>query len=66
VFGAALIFFIFGLLAIFFATSGVDILSLDIARTLFVTFFALAVISFLAGVIGGKSPPVSPQNEEGV
>lgn len=62
-FGASVVFFVIGLLAILFSALGLAGMSLDIGRTLLVTFFALAVVSFLAGVVGGKTPPASPRNE---
>jgi uncharacterized membrane protein YtjA (UPF0391 family) len=56
---AALVFFVLGLLAIIFGATGFAGVSIDIGRTLLIAFLALAVISFLAGVLGGKNPPRS-------
>jgi len=53
---AALVFFILGLIAIIFGATGFAGVSIDIGRTLLIAFLALAVISFLAGILGGKTP----------
>jgi uncharacterized membrane protein YtjA (UPF0391 family) len=57
---AALVFFVLGLVAIILGATGIAGISIDIGRTLLIAFLALAVISFLAGVLGGKTPRSLP------
>jgi uncharacterized membrane protein YtjA (UPF0391 family) len=51
---AAVIFFVLGLVAIFFGATGFAGLSIDIGKTLLAVFLVLAVISLLAGAITGR------------
>ncbi len=51
---AAIAFFALGLVAILLGANGVAGLSLDIGRTLLFIFFILAVISFIASMVGDK------------
>jgi uncharacterized membrane protein YtjA (UPF0391 family) len=53
---AALIFFVLALVALFLGATNFAGLSMDIARTLLVVFLVLAVISFLVGIVTGRSP----------
>ena len=53
---AAIIFFVLGLVAILLGATGFAGVSMDIGRMLLIAFLALAVISFLASVLTGKSP----------
>ncbi len=39
--------------------SGVEIISVEIARVLFFIFLILFVLSLIARVFGGKKPPIS-------
>jgi uncharacterized membrane protein YtjA (UPF0391 family) len=57
---AAVLFFILGLVAIIFGATGFAGVSMDIGRTLLIAFLALAVITFLAGVMGGNTPRQIP------
>ena len=57
---AAIIFFVLGLVAILLGATGFAGVSMDIGRMLLIAFLALAVISFLASVLTGKSPRSLP------
>ncbi len=57
---AAVIFFVLGLVAILLGATGFAGVSMDIGRMLLIAFLALAVISFLASVLTGKSPRSLP------
>lgn len=57
---AAVLFFILGLVAIIFGATGFAGVTMDIGRTLLIAFLALAVITFLAGVMGGNTPRQIP------
>ena len=52
------IFFILALVAGVLGFSGVEIISLDIAKILFVIFLILFAISLLARLFGVKKPPM--------
>ncbi|KHD87404.1 MAG: membrane protein [Bdellovibrio sp. ArHS] len=51
---AAIIFFIIAIVAFIFGASGIAGMSMEIGRLLLMVFLALAVISFLINLIGGK------------
>ncbi len=53
-----LVFFILALVAGVLGFSGLEIISMDIAKILFVIFLILFVISLLARLLGGKRPPM--------
>jgi uncharacterized membrane protein YtjA (UPF0391 family) len=57
---ASIIFFILALVAMLFGAYGVAGLSMDIGRILLFVFLVLAVISFLASLISGRSDWKSP------
>lgn len=52
---AALGFFVIALVAILFGATGFAGVSMEIGRTLLFVFLALAAISFVVGLIGGRS-----------
>ena len=54
----ALTFLILALIAGFLGFGGVAILSIEIAKILFVVFLALFLISVVAHAVRGKAPPV--------
>ncbi|WP_081111042.1 DUF1328 family protein [Bdellovibrio bacteriovorus] len=51
---AAIIFFIIAIVAFIFGASGIAGMSMEIGRLLLMVFLALAVITFLINLIGGK------------
>lgn len=51
---AAIIFFIIAIVAFIFGASGIAGMSMEIGRILLMVFLALAVITFLINLIGGK------------
>ncbi len=51
---AALGFFVVALVAILFGATGFAGVSMEIGRTLLFVFLALAAISFVIGLIGGR------------
>ena len=57
---AALLFFVLALVAILFGATGFAGVSMEIGRTLLVVFLILAVISYVASLIGGRSPRQLP------
>ena len=57
---AALMFFVIGLLAMVLGANNVAGLSLEIGKVLLVVFLVLAVISFLAAMVGGKKTGILP------
>lgn len=57
---AALWFFIIGLVALVLGAGGVAGLSLEIGKLLLGVFLVLAVISFVAGLITGRTPKSIP------
>ncbi len=56
---AAIAFFIIGLVAILFGATGFAGVSMDIGRTLLFVFLVLAVISFVASLVTGRSKPLT-------
>ncbi len=50
-------FLVLALVAGFLGFSGVEVMSLDIARILFFIFIVLFVLSLVANVFRGKRPP---------
>jgi uncharacterized membrane protein YtjA (UPF0391 family) len=57
---AAISFFVLALVAIIFGANGVAGVSLEIGRLLLVVFLVLSAISFLIGMIYGKTPKSLP------
>ena len=57
---AALWFFVIGLIAMVLGASGVAGLSLEIGRMLLGIFLVLAVITFVAGLLTGRTPKTLP------
>ena len=53
---AAIIFFVLGLVSLFLGANGVAGLSIEIGKMLLGVFIVLAVISFIASLVSGKSP----------
>lgn len=53
---AAIAFFVLALVAFVLGAGNIAGLSMEIGRTLLVVFLILAVISFIASLITGKSP----------
>jgi uncharacterized membrane protein YtjA (UPF0391 family) len=53
---AALAFFVIGLLAMALGAGGFAGMSLEIGRLLLGVFVVLAIISFVVGLVSGKSP----------
>jgi uncharacterized membrane protein YtjA (UPF0391 family) len=53
---AAVAFFVLAILAMVFGASGIAGASMEIGRILLFVFLALAVISFVFGLIGGRRP----------
>lgn len=51
---AAIVFFIIAIVAFIFGASGIAGMSMEIGRLLLMIFLALAIISFLINVIGGR------------
>ena len=51
---AAVIFFVLGLVGIFFGAVGFAGLSIEIGKTLLAVFLVLSVISLVAGAISGR------------
>lgn len=57
---AALTFFILALVAILFGATGFAGVSMEIGKLLLMVFLALAVISFVVGLVGGRRPKMIP------
>jgi len=58
---AAIAFFVLALISILFGMYGIAGLSLEIGRVLLFVFLVLAVVSFVASLIGGRrSGPLVP------
>jgi uncharacterized membrane protein YtjA (UPF0391 family) len=57
---ASIGFFVIGLLAMFLGANGIAGLSVEIGKILLFVFLALAVISFLVSIMGGRrsGPPI--------
>lgn len=53
---AALLFFVLGLIAMMLGAGGVAGVSLEVGRMLLVVFLVLAVVSFVASLITGRTP----------
>lgn len=51
---AAIVFFIIAIVAFIFGASGIAGMSMEIGRLLLMIFLALAIVSFLINVIGGR------------
>ncbi len=56
---AALLFFVLALVAMIFGATGIVGVSTEIGKTLLFVFLTLAAISFLAGIMRGRSPRIS-------
>ena len=52
---AAIVFFVIGLLAIFFGATGFAGMSIDIGKMLLGVFLVLALVSFVVGILGGRN-----------
>jgi uncharacterized membrane protein YtjA (UPF0391 family) len=50
----ALAFFIISLIAAFFGWSGIAVAAAAVAKVLFVGFLILAVVTLVAGLLGGR------------
>lgn len=57
---AALAFFILALVAFIFGAYGIAGLSMDIGKVLLGVFLVLALISFVTGLIQGRTPKSLP------
>ncbi len=57
---AAIVFFLIALVAMFFGMNGIAGISMEAGKILLWVFLALAVISFVVSLIGGRrsGPPV--------
>ncbi len=55
--GATLTFLILAIIAGILGFSGVEIISIQIAKILFYIFLALFIISFLYSLVSGRRPP---------
>ena len=55
---AAIVFFALALLALLLRASGFAGISMDIGKTLLMVFLILAVVSFVASLVRGKSPRI--------
>ena len=57
---AALGFFILALVAMLFGATGIAGVSVEIGQTLLVVFLVLAAITFVVGLISGRTPRTLP------
>jgi len=57
---AALWFFVIGIVAMVLGAGGVAGLSIEIGRMLLGIFLVLAVITFIAGLLTGRTPKTLP------
>lgn len=57
---AAIAFFVLALLAMVFGASGIAGVSMEIGKTLLWVFLVLAVITFVVGLITGRTPKNLP------
>lgn len=57
---AALAFFVLALVAMLLGATGFAGFSMEIGRTLLFVFLVLAVISFVASLVGGRGPRTLP------
>lgn len=57
---AAIVFFVIGLLAMFFGMNNVGGLSVELGKLLLFVFVGLAIVSFVASLVTGRrsGPPV--------
>jgi uncharacterized membrane protein YtjA (UPF0391 family) len=57
---AAIVFFVIGLLAMFFGMNNIAGISVELGKLLLFIFLALAVVSFIVSLISGRrsGPPV--------
>lgn len=57
---AAIVFFVIGLLAMFLGMNNIAGVSMELGKFLLFVFVALAVISFIVSLVGGRrsGPPV--------
>lgn len=57
---AAIVFFVIGLIAMFFGMNNVAGVSVELGKTLLFVFLALAVVSFIVSLVSGRrsGPPV--------
>jgi len=51
---AAIVFFIIAIVAFIFGATGIAGVSMEVGRMLLLVFLALAVISFLINLVGGR------------
>ncbi len=54
-----IVFLVLAIIAGGLGFSGVEIISIEIARALFFVFLVLFVVSLIARVFGGKRPPIN-------
>ncbi len=54
---AAIVFFVIALIAMLFGMNNIAGVSADLGKILLFVFLALAVISFLVSLVGGKKTP---------
>lgn len=52
---AAIVFFIIGLIAIFFGATGFAGMSIEIGKMLLGVFLVLALVSFVVGILSGRN-----------
>lgn len=57
---AALGFFVLALVAMLFGATGIAGVSVEIGQTLLVVFLVLAAITFVVGLISGRTPRSLP------
>jgi Protein of unknown function (DUF1328). len=57
---ASLMFFVLALVALLVGATGFAGVSMEIGRLLLVAYLVLAVISFLVGIVSGRSPKNVP------
>jgi uncharacterized membrane protein YfcA len=57
---AAIIFFVMGLLFFALGAFNLGAISMDVGRTLLYVFLGLAVLSFVASLVTGKSAKLPP------
>jgi uncharacterized membrane protein YtjA (UPF0391 family) len=57
---AAIVFFVIGLLAMFFGMNSIGGVSMELGKLLLFVFLALAVVSFIVSLVSGRrsGPPV--------
>jgi len=57
---AAIVFFVIGLIAMFFGMNGVAGMSVELGKLLLFVFVGLAIVSFLMSLVSGRSGPRLP------